>query len=228
MVNQGDHAWLSWSGGKDAAFAYYRYWTRWPGFVSGLLTTVSEETGNIRSSEQSPAMLSAQEAAMALPMKRVPLPSPCSNEVYTRRFIEAACEARNLGASHLVFGDIALQDVRSFRETMLEGWGITGLYPNWGRPSHALAHEVIDAGIKALVVAVDTTRLDPKFLGRIFDHRLVGEMPVEIDSMGENGEFRTVVIDAPFFEQPIPYALGETWEQDGMRGLRVNPLAPIL
>ncbi len=157
----------------------------------------------------------AQHRAARLPTMSVPLPYPCPNEVYEARMASALATARSEGVTHVVFGDLFLEDVRAYREGRLAGTGITPVFPLWGRPTAKLAREMIDAGVETHLACVDLARLPASLAGRRFDRDLLDELPPDCDPCGENGEFHTCVVAGPMFSGRIDVTVGETVERDG-------------
>jgi diphthamide synthase (EF-2-diphthine--ammonia ligase) len=127
----------------------------------------------------------------------------------------AMADAMRDNITHIIFGDLFLTDVRAYREQKLAGTGIAPVFPLWGRPTAALAREMIASGLQTRLVSVDRTKLDLSFAGRSFDRTLLADLPAGIDPCGENGEFHTCVTAAPVFSQPIEVASGEVVERDG-------------
>lgn len=208
-------AFLSWSSGKDCAFALWQ--ARLSGTVEivGLLTTLNEVQDRVTMHGVRNTLLDRQIAALGLPALKINLPSPCSNAVYEQRMAEATAQMTAQGVTHVVFGDLFLQDIRTYRETQLAKADMQGVFPLWGRDTRALAGEMIDSGLVAYIVCLDPKRLDRRFAGRRFDRALLAELPPDVDPCGENGEFHTVVSAGPMFNMPIPITLGETVERDG-------------
>ena len=161
------------------------------------------------------ALLDRQTAALGVPAIKVPLPSPCPNEVYEARMSEACAALTAQGVAHMVFGDLFLEGIRAYREEKLKTAGMTGVFPLWRHETRALAHEMIASGLEARLVCVDPRQLDPGFAGRRFDQTLLDDLPASVDPCGENGEFHTVVTAGPMFSAPIPVSLGEVVERDG-------------
>ena len=127
----------------------------------------------------------------------------------------ALTAAKAAGVTHVIFGDLFLEDVRRYRERTLAGTGITPLFPLWLRPTSGLAREMIAAGVETYLVCVDPQQLAKTFAGRRFDHRLLADLPASVDPCGENGEFHSCVVAGPMLAQRIPVTLGETVERDG-------------
>jgi diphthamide synthase (EF-2-diphthine--ammonia ligase) len=124
-------------------------------------------------------------------------------------------DAKVAGISHVVFGDLLLEDVRAYREQRLAPIGITPLFPLWHRPTDALAREMIAAGVEARLVCVDLKKLPRNFAGRQFDGALLAELPSGVDPCGENGEFHSFVAAGPMLSRSIAVAAGEIVERDG-------------
>ncbi len=124
-------------------------------------------------------------------------------------------DVKAAGVTHVIFGDLFLEDVRAYREQKLAGSGITPLFPLWRRPTAALAREMIDAGVETYLVCVDLKQLSKDFAGRRFDHALLAELPPGVDPCGENGEFHSCVVAGPMFKRSIPVTVGETVEREG-------------
>jgi diphthamide synthase (EF-2-diphthine--ammonia ligase) len=128
---------------------------------------------------------------------------------------DALTQAKAQGVTHIIFGDLFLEDVRTYREQKLAGTGIAPLFPLWQRPTAALAREMIGAGVETYLVSVDLKQLAREFAGRRFDRSLLAELPPGADPCGENGEFHSCVVAGPMFARRIPVQLGETIERDG-------------
>jgi uncharacterized protein (TIGR00290 family) len=206
---------LSWSSGKDCAWALYVL-RRQPGIeIVGLLTTLNTEFDRVAMHGTRRTVLAAQAAAAGLPLWIVPLPWPCSNEAYELR-MKAACDralAERVDA--IAFGDLFREDVRAYRETQLQSTGIEPLFPLWQIPTGDLAREMIAAGVRARIVCVDTAQLPASFAGRDFDETLLRELPSSVDPCGERGEFHSCVYAGPMFAHPIALNPGEVVHRDG-------------
>jgi uncharacterized protein (TIGR00290 family) len=206
---------LSWSSGKDSAYALYEVRRSVAFDVVGLLTTITETYDRVSMHGVRRSILDAQARAAGLPLYPVPIPSPCPNEVYERAMGRALERLRSERVTHVIFGDLFLEDIRSYREEKMRGTGLTPVFPLWGRPTGRLAEEMIDAGLAARIVALDPRKIPKKFAGRRFDRSLLAELPPEVDPCGERGEFHTCVLGGPMFDAPIPVVAGEVVERDG-------------
>src|SRR5579863_4104744 len=208
-------AYVSWSSGKDSAFALYEAQRSGVADVVGVLTTVNEAYGRVAMHGVRDDVLDRQIAALGLPALKVTLPNPCSNEIYQERMAQACARIKEQGVRHIVFGDLFLEDIRAYREQQLTAVGMTGIFPLWQRDTAVLARAMIKSGMVAHLVCVDPRRLGREFAGRRFDRRLLDELPRQVDPCGENGEFHTLVSAGPMFAEPIEVRLGEIVERDG-------------
>lgn len=207
---------LSWSGGKDAAWALHTLRQRGEVDVVGLLTTVTE--GFERASMQGVRVevLRAQAAAAGLPLLESRIPQVCDNTLYEAAFADAlaGAAARWPGLSHIAFGDLLLDDVRAWRSALGTRLGWTALFPLFGRDTDALARGMIAGGLRATLCCVDSQQLDAGFAGRDFDGGLLDVLPATVDPCGENGEFHTCVSDGPMFAAPLTLVRGDTVLRD--------------
>ena len=183
--------------------------------IVGLLTTVNTTHGRVAMHSTRRAILEAQAQAVGLPLHVIPLPWPCSNEVYEGAMRAAMESALKSGVTHIAFGDLFLEDIRAYRSKQLEGSGLDPLFPIWHQPTEPLARRMIDAGVEAFLTCVDPKKLSRSFAGRKFDHAFLNDLPEGVDRCGENGEFHTCVLAGPMFREPLPAAVGEVVERDG-------------
>ena len=205
---------LSWSSGKDSAWTLDVLNRTHPDAVGALLTTINDDADRVAMHGVRRELVEAQAEAARLPLWQVPIPHPCSNEIYEARMCEACMRAVAEGFTHVAFGDLFLEDVRRYREERLAGAGLTPLFPLWGMPTPALAREMIAAGVRTKLSVVDTRKLDASFAGREFDAALLEDFPAGIDPCGENGEFHTFVYGGPMFRRPLSIETGETVVRD--------------
>jgi uncharacterized protein (TIGR00290 family) len=199
---------LSWSSGKDSAWALHVLNQQHPGAVAGLLTTVNEAMGRVAMHGVRRSVLEAQARAAGLPLHVVHIPHPCANEVYEAQMRAAVADARANGFTHVAFGDLFLEDVRRYREEKLAGTGLEPLFPVWGIPTRELAERMIDGGLRARLACVDTRRLEASFVGREFDRALLRDLPASVDPCGERGEFHSCVYAGPMFSDPVALEAG--------------------
>jgi len=205
---------MSWSSGKDSAFALHTVRSAGQVPITALLSTVTG-SDRVASHGVRRVLLQAQAHALGLPLHVVELPTPCPNEVYEQAMGEAMLAARRAGADQLVFGDLFLADVRAYREQSLHGTGITPVFPLWHRPTAALAAEMLACGLRAVITCIDPAQAPAALAGAWYDEELLRELPAGVDPCGERGEFHTFVVDGPGFHTGLDVVVGEVIERDG-------------
>jgi uncharacterized protein (TIGR00290 family) len=206
---------ISWSSGKDSAFALHEVMRAGEYEVVGALTTVTETFRRVSIHGVRQEILQAQCEATGLPQRIVPIPYPCPNEVYEARMGAAVARAVADGVTYMIFGDLFLRDIRAYREQKLAGTGITPVFPLWERPTPGLAQAMISSGLEAHLATDDLKKLPAEFAGRKFDASLLADLPVGVDPCGENGEFHTCVVAGPMFSKRLAVTTGERIERDG-------------
>ena len=205
---------LSWSSGKDSAWTLHVL-RRDPSIeLCGLLTTLNTEFDRVAMHGVRRTVLEAQAAAAGLPLWIVPLPWPCSNEIYEERMGEVCRRAVAEKIDAVAFGDLFLEDVRAYRERNLAPTGLKPLFPLWKIPTDQLARQMIAGGLRARISCVDTEKLPASFAGREFDEELLGDFSPAIDPCAERGEFHTCVYAGPMFSAPLPIVNGEIVTRD--------------
>lgn len=206
---------LSWSSGKDSAFALHELQQSAQYEVCALLTTVTAVHDRVSMHGVRRTLLRAQAEACGLDLVEVEIPAPCPNEIYEARMSAALESLQAHGIEAIAFGDLFLDDVRAYRERMLEPTPFAPIFPLWGRPTGVLAQEMMGSGIEAVLTCVNPRQIPATLCGRAWDGALVRELPVGADPCGENGEFHTFVHRSPTFNQPIPIEVGEVVEREG-------------
>lgn len=207
---------LSWSGGKDAAWALHALRTCGEVEVVGLLTTLTEGFDRVSMQGIRRSVLHAQAGAAGLPVIEAWIPRAADNDAYAASFTQALASARERwpGLAHIAYGDLFLPDIRAWREALCAQLGWTPLFPLFGSDTARLAREMMEGGLRAHLCCVDTTQLDASFAGRAFDAALLAELPPGIDPCGEHGEFHTCVSAGPMFTTPLALQPGDTVLRD--------------
>lgn len=218
-------AWMSWSSGKDSALALATLRERPDVKIVGLLTTVNADADRVAMHGVRRELLEAQAEALGLALHVVELPWPCPNEDYERLMEDAIDHGRRLGVEAIGFGDLFLEDIRTYREQSLVGTGIQALFPLWANPTAVTAESILRSGIRAIVTCVDTSQASAELAGRVYDETFLADLPSGVDPCGENGEFHTVVVDGPGFAAPLEVTVGEIVEREGFVFADVIPVA---
>lgn len=208
-------AWLFWSSGKDSAYSLHVLRGQEEIEVVGLVTTVHRPAKRVAVHAVRESLLWAQARACGLSLITVPIPEPCPNREYEAAIETTLKQAKAQGINAVVFGDLFLEDIRAYRESLLATSGIKPLFPLWGRDTGMLATEMIASGLRAYITCIDTKVLSHEFAGRTYDAGLLCDLPKDVDPCGENGEFHTFVYAGPMFRQPVPVSVGKIIERDG-------------
>ena len=206
---------IAWSSGKDSAWALHEVRRAGEFDIVGALTTVTGAFSRVSIHGLREELLRAQLDACGLPATIVRIPYPCPNEVYEREMAAAMAQAKSQGVTHVVFGDLFLEEVRTYREQRLEPIGMAPVFPLWHRPTAELARDMLAAGVEARLACVDLKKLPKAFAGRRFDADLIAALPVGVDPCGENGEFHSFVSAGPMLSRTVAVTVGETVERDG-------------
>jgi uncharacterized protein (TIGR00290 family) len=200
---------VAWSGGKDSVLAAHEIKKSGLYEIASLFCTLTENFDRVSMHGVRRVLIERQALAIGYPLTKVFIPYPCSNESYESLMTGALLPHRDSGIRKVVFGDIFLEDIRKYREDQMKKIGMSCLFPLWGRDSLVLARSFVDAGFRAVITCVDSTRLDRRHVGRIMDHAFLDDLPEGVDPSGENGEFHTFVFDGPLLRRPVSFEKGE-------------------
>jgi uncharacterized protein (TIGR00290 family) len=206
---------VSWSGGKDSCLALHEILKIRDLEVAALLTTVTRDYNRISMHGVRQILLQRQAESLGIPLREVYITKAATNEEYESRMEEALIEYRDRGVHSVVFGDLFLEDIKSYRDRFLARLGMQGVYPVWKRNTSQFIREFISLGFKARVTCVNAERLDSSFAGRLIDDEFLDKLPPDVDPCGENGEFHTFVFGGPSFKQEIKVSIGEIVFRDG-------------
>jgi len=206
---------LSWSSGKDSAWALHVLRQLPDIEIAGLMTTVNRPYQRNAIHAVRLELLRRQADAVGLPLHIIELPSPCTNAEYEAALGNFVTEAKHEGIECMAFGDLFLEDIKEYREAKLSGTGITPLFPIWRMPTDQLAKEMISSGLRAVVTCIDPQQLSASFAGREFNEQFLMDLPASVDPCGERGEFHTFAFDGPMFGKPVPIEVGEIKEREG-------------
>lgn len=205
---------LSWSSGKDAAYALYKLQQLKEYTVHSLFCTLEEKQRRVSMHGIHESLLDAQADSLEIPLQKLFLPKDLSMDSYGKIMEEELIKKKHQGISSFAFGDILLEDLKSYRESQLASVDIGTVFPLWKQNTSNLAREIIDSGIKAIVVAVSCNVLNNSFISREYDEVFLSDLPKHVDPCGENGEFHTFVYDAPNFQKPIKFKKGEVVKKE--------------
>jgi len=216
---------LSWSSGKDSAWALHVLRQQQAVEVVGLVTTVNEAFDRVAMHAVRRSLVEQQAAAAGLPIQIVHLPWPCSNDAYEARVAQAIARAVADGITQMAFGDLFLEDVRDYRIRQLSGTAVKPLFPLWGTSDDtpALARTMIASGLSGVVTCTDPKQIPDGFAGRTFDAQFLADLPAGVDPCGERGEFHTFCTAGPMFRSRIDVEVGDVVSRDGFTFADVLP-----
>ncbi len=214
---------LSWSSGKDSAWALHLLRQNPEVDVLGLFTTVNRTYRRVSMHATRMELLDRQAEAVDLPLHIINLPDPCTNEECDAIMDQFVAKSVSMGVECMAYGDLFLEDIRHYRENRLRGTGIEPLFPLWRLPTRILSEQMLSAGVEAYVSSVDLKKLPANFAGREWSRDLIAEFPDDVDPCGENGEIHTVVVGGPMFRETIRVRTGEVVERNGFAYADIIP-----
>lgn len=216
--------WVSWSTGKDCAYALHQLRLNEKYTVNGLLTTLRPTSQSVAMHGIPIELLKRQALELGLLLYCVEAGINEDHQSFEQQIRNLLKIASEQNISHIAFGDLFLEDIRSYREEKMKGTGIDLLFPLWQKPTYELANSMINSGFKAIITSIDLKKLPISFLGRVFDEEFLKDLPLNIDPCGENGEFHSFVFDGPIFQHPIAINNGETTIEGDHGFIRLNPV----
>jgi diphthine-ammonia ligase len=189
----------SWSGGKDSCFALMQ--TIQLGYIPKVLLNVLNEEGKISRSHGIPAEILKTQAALAgLPIHLISSSWP----EYEMHFTNALKELKDqYQLTHAVFGDIDLQPHREWEEKVCINSNLTAILPLWQQNRKTLVIQMLESGIETMIVSCNEI-MGERFIGKKITPSLIDELELlGVDACGENGEFHTLVVDCPLFDERL-------------------------
>lgn len=206
---------MSWSSGKDSAWALHTLQQDPEIELMGLFCTINSEFDRVAMHGVRVELLQAQANSIGLPLHLIKIPNPCSNAEYEKVMGEFIKKVQKDNIEYIAFGDLFLEDIRNYREEKLKGTGIKPLFPLWGIPTDTLSKQMINNGLKTIITCIDPKKIPENFVGSEFNYDFLDSLPADIDACGENGEFHSYVFDGPMFKNKIDIQTGEIVHRDG-------------
>ena len=201
---------FNWSSGKDSALALHYILRDNKYKVKYLATNINNDVKRVSMHGLREELLENQAACIGLPLRKIYFKGEVTMATYETLMRKEAMDLIDEGVRYTIFGDIFLEDLKTYRATLHKGLDFSLIYPLWKQDTRKLLLEFIDLGFKAILVCVNANKLDPSFLGRIIDRDFINDLPKGVDPCGENGEFHTFVYDGPIFNYPVEFVLGKT------------------
>jgi len=118
-------------------------------------------------------------------------------------FIEAL---ESLEVDALIAGDINVEAHLAGLKDVCNKTGLELLEPIYGRDTSELFSEIFGLGFKALITGVNLKYLGEEWLGFVISEESGAEFLSKIgnvDPLGENGEFHTLVLECPLYAKPF-------------------------
>jgi uncharacterized protein (TIGR00290 family) len=215
---------LSWSSGKDSAWALHLLQQDPRIDLLGLFTVMNQKYRRVSMHATRFEMLQRQAAAVGLPIETISLPDPCTNEQYAAIMRHFIAESVSKRIECMAFGDLFLEDIRKYRENQLKGTGIDPLFPLWRIPTSDLVEQMLSAGLEAYVSSVDLKKLPSRFVGQKWSREMIAEFPKDSDPCGENGEIHTVVAGGPMFRETVLVRIGDIVNRNGFAYADIIPI----
>ena len=205
---------MSWSSGKDSAWALHKLQQSPEIDLVGLFCTVNKEFDRVAMHGVRVELLQKQAKSIGLPLEIIEIPYPCSNAEYEKIMGQFVKRAKSDNIEYFAFGDLFLKDVRNYREEKLKGSGIKPIFPIWGIPTDKLSREMISNGLRTVITCINPKQTPEEFVGREFNESFLDSLPKTIDPCGENGEFHSFVFDGPMFKEQIEIFMGDIVHRD--------------
>ncbi|MBA4166682.1 MAG: diphthine--ammonia ligase [Chitinophagaceae bacterium] len=199
---------LCWSGGKDCSYALYQLMQDDRYEVISLISTINGNYRRLSIHGVREELIDAQAKSIGIPLRKVYVYKG-NNEEYEQQMNQAFTEFRQKGVGVVAFGDIFLEDVRSYREETLKAIGMSAIFPIWKTDTRILVQDFIDKGFISHTCCITDGYLSKQWVGRKIDKEFIEELPQTVDPCGENGEFHTFCSNGPIFNEPIGFSMGE-------------------
>lgn len=192
-----------WTGGKDCCLALHLALESNFSIIA-LVTFVPSGNTEFQAHPQSEMRKQAIKLGLIIQFIEI-------NEPYKASYIDALkWIQQSLGASVVITGDIDLIDglPNWIEECCLEAGNIV-YRPLWKKPREWIMDEIVLRKIRAKITFLNHSSLPKEWLNQIIEEPFLTEMknviaPIGIDLAGENGEYHTMVVDAPAMVHKLP------------------------
>jgi len=171
--------------------------------IVNLHTVIDQDSHRVGLHGVREALIDQQAAQLGLPLVKLYLTASQDHEGYTSLMKSFYRICADDGIEGIMFGDIYLEDLRAFRESLLSASGLKPYFPLWGIDSKMLLGDFIAAGFKTVICSADASLFSEEQLGRFLDEDFLLNLPATIDPCGERGEFHTFVTSGPIFKGDV-------------------------
>ncbi|MFY0652467.1 MAG: diphthine--ammonia ligase [Cyclobacteriaceae bacterium] len=204
---------VSWSGGKDSSFMLWKLLSNPEYEVVELHTIINKDTERVGLHGIHKSLIQAQSRSLGIPLRLIEIEASSSNDKFEEASRSYYRQLKSKGITHVAFGDIFLEDLKAYRDSLLAECDVAGVYPLWKNDTQLSALEFIDAGFKSIVCSCDKAKFNQTITGRLYDKELIQSFPTNVDPCGENGEFHSFAFDGPIFKSPIQIEIGTIIEK---------------
>ena len=129
-------------------------------------------------------------------------------------------ELKCLKIDALIAEDVAVEQHIMHLKKICDSAGVNLLEPLFGMNTLTLLHEILRLGFKAIIIGVDVQYLDEKWLGFILSAETINlflDQNKNIDPIGENGEYHTIVTECPLYSKPFRSVISKKIAGKGLR-----------
>lgn len=200
---------FAWSGGKDSALALHKIIEEKEFEVVGLMTTLNATHKRISMHGIREDLLEKQASTIGIPLIKMWVQEG-TNKEYEAQMEKVLLQQKSQGVSHVIFGDIFLEDLKEYRDGNLSKVGLIGHYPLWKKNTTALVQEFLTIGFRTITCCVNDQHLKASHVGKEITTEWLKELPSQVDPCGENGEFHTFCFDGPIFSTCVKFEVKET------------------
>jgi uncharacterized protein (TIGR00290 family) len=195
---------MSWSGGKDSAYALHHILKEDKYDVKYLLTTIFKPNKRVSMHGVPEALIEKQALNIGIPLIKIYIEEKTHNE-YDIKMKETLLKFKEEDINTIAFGDIFLEDLKEYREQRLSEVYMEALFPLWGQNTKTLAHQFINDGFKTHICSIDTSKIKKELVGVDYTINFLNQLNVEIDPCGENGEFHSFCYEGPIYTNTVEF-----------------------
>ena len=179
-----------------------------------LLCMMDQYRDYSRSNGVRKQILEMQATSLQIPIYFV----KSSWEQYENSLITAMSDLKTIyQIDGCVFGDIDTESHKLFEESICRQSGITAYLPLWGIARNDIKDKILYLGIKSKISVINKSFPIANLLGHDYcDIDFAALAKLGVDICGENGEFHTIVYDAPLFKAFIKLESQNIYNLDGV------------
>ena len=209
---------MSWSGGKDSAYALHKVMQDERYRVKYLLANIFKPNKRVSMHGVPEELIEQQAKSIGIPLIRLYIEEKTHDE-YEEKMRALLLSLKDEGIHKVVFGDIFLEDLKKYREDKLAEAGMKAIFPLWKKDTTELAQRFIADGFKTHICSIDLSKIPENLVAADFSVDFLQQLPSTIDPCGENGEFHSFCYDGPLFKKKVTFkqngVVTKTYQHDG-------------